>query len=632
MEWFAEENPVMGGIKGQGIATLLRTGKLDNISVLVRETIQNSWDARLSDRETVKVSFTGRSLSGARLVSLRELMATKSMPVGITELSNSFSNTELNVLIIRDENCEGLGGPVRADDVDVELGGKNRYASFLLNVGASEHSEGDGGQFGYGRSIAYRVSKPLAIVVYSRTMNEAGKPESRLIGSMLSNGFKMKEKSYTGRHWWGEINLSGGGCAPLVGPHADQLAINAGFEQYEKEQFGTSIMIIDPTFGEEFEGALSYIADSIVWNMWPKMISSGGRKAPMAFEVWNGESEIKICDPRTTYPLSEFCAAYDSLKDATGGKSASAIGKPKLTGEVVQKVECLNPRFDIGYLSLRKFPTQLAGHIWSALDDEDGGDPRSSDPVGLSTHHVAIMRTPELIVDYLSFRESPDDTFSWVGVFRTTDEMDIHFKNSEPPTHDAWNKQALEKGVGKTAVGVGLERIKRLSSEYSDLLSPLVPPAAAGVTALAKSLSKGFMSSVEVPTRGGGGGGGGGGGLLGSKVDFILSAGKQTRAGDRDRKIAVNVLLAKSTRTIFSLNLSIIAAVAEGDSGSAVDEDVVGVEQVKNKDGKLLWKKKIGRPECNFDSTTTDFPLQVMVEASQDFAVSLEVTGKRIQL
>ncbi len=267
------------------------------------------------------------------------------------------------------------------------------------------------------------------------------------------------------------------------------------------------------------------------------------------------------------------------------------------------------------------------------MDDEDGGLPRTSDPIGANTHHVAIMRTPELIVDYLSFRESPDDAISWVGVFRTNDEMDTHFKNSEPPTHDAWNKQALDKGIGKTAVGIGLERIKRLSSEFSDLLSPPVPPASAGVAALAKQLSRNFMSSVDIPLPGDGGTGGrtGGGGTggVGTKVDFVLSAGQISKMSSGTRTLKLNVALAKANRSAFSMQISMKAAIAEGDIDSSEDHEIVWVQGVSNKDGRSLWASKQGSKMCDFVVSSTDFPLQVVVNSTTDYAVSIDVVGRR---
>ena len=188
MKWLSEENPPMGGPRGLALIGLLNAQKLDDVSILVRETTQNSWDARLSNSESVGLRFASWNLSeqmadDARNMFLEGLPSVKE----VEPLRRSLNRPNPSVLMVRDLNCHGLDEATLRKENDPD--GKNRYISFLLNFGDSRHSEGDGGSYGFGRSITYRLSRSRFIVVYTRAKNTSGNLESRLVGSLLTENF-----------------------------------------------------------------------------------------------------------------------------------------------------------------------------------------------------------------------------------------------------------------------------------------------------------------------------------------------------------------------------------------------------------------------------------------------------------
>jgi hypothetical protein len=202
--------------------------------------------------------------------------------------------------MVRDLNCHGLEGATLPND-RVE-GAKNRYISFLLNFGDSKHSAGDGGSYGFGRSITYRMSRSRFVIVYTRARNLSGELESRLIGSLLTGDFD----GHTGRHWWGSAKRET--CQPLVGKKADDIATLVGAPVYGQDESGTTVLILDPVI-EDLPSLMSFIADSIVWNMWPKMIPRSDGSLPMVFEVFHEGTPMEIKDPTTVYPIADFCKA-----------------------------------------------------------------------------------------------------------------------------------------------------------------------------------------------------------------------------------------------------------------------------------------------------------------------------------
>jgi hypothetical protein len=624
MKWFGEPSPAMGGIKGQGIATLLRTNRLDDLSVLVRETIQNSWDARLTESKTVEVSFSGWTVSSEQLASIKSVVDLEGVPPELKAVRASLRKTKLPVVLIRDKNCQGLGGPVRGDLVDGSKGSKNRYASFLLNVGGAEHSAGDGGAFGYGRSIAYRVSKPLLVIVYTRTQHELKKAESRFIASMLSDHFENSGVTYTGRHWWGEAHPKW--CSPVLDDEADELADQTGIGRYASGEFGTSILIIDPTFGDDLGESMKFIADIIPWNVWPKMIPNPGGHKPMTFDVLLNSKSIQICDPEKTYPLKEFCAAY---RDVQLAEDRSRVGRRDGLGSIVHLVEVKQPKIEVGLLGLRRFVKPATERAWATLGEAE--EELSANPLGESPRHVALMRTPELIVDYLRQKHSPDDKLGWVGVFRANDEVDNYFKDSEPPTHDAWNKSSVEKGVGRTVVSVTFDRLKEFTGHFSDQMAPPVPPASAGVRALAQALSEGFMSSVDVVSsqvsRSGAGAGGGNG--KPKKINVALGNPGIRSDADGARIIRLSLSLPPMVSSTGSLVLKVIGGIAEGDSNEPIEEpsSVTILKLESSKTGRTLWNGGKAISVCEVSVKQSDFPLIVSLRSVSDMTVVVDATA-----
>jgi hypothetical protein len=624
MKWFGEPSPAMGGIKGQGIATLLRTNRLDDLSVLVRETIQNSWDARLADTTTVEVSFSGWTVSSKQLAAIKGVIDLDGVPQELKAVRASLAKAKLPVVLIRDKNCQGLGGPVRGDLVNASRGSKNRYASFLLNVGGAEHNAGDGGAFGYGRSIAYRVSKPLLIIVYTRTAHELKKAESRIVASMLSDHFENSGVTYTGRHWWGDTRSNW--CSPVTGDAADEMADQVGIERYGPEERGTSILIVDPTFGDDLVESMKFIADIIPWNVWPKMVANSRGHKPMSFDVSLNGKAIQICDPEKTYPIKEFCAAY---RDVQLAEDRSRIGRRDALGSIVHLVEVRQPKTEVGLLGLRKFVKPATERAWATLGEVE--EELSANPLGESPRHVALMRTPELIVDYLRQKDSPDDKLGWIGVFRANDQVDGYFKDSEPPTHDAWNKSSVEKGIGRTVVSVTFDRLKEFTGQFSDQMAPPVPPASAGVRALAQALSEGFMSSVDVGSSQGGSSGGGSGGSNGKSRKVNIALGNPVIRSDVDgtRIIRLGLSLPPSASTGGLVNLKFVGGIAEGDANEPIEDPstVMILKLESSKNGRTLWTGGKASSSCEVSVKRSDFPLTVSLRSAISVTVVVDATA-----
>jgi hypothetical protein len=624
----------MGGIQGMGIATLLRANKLDDLSILVRETVQNSWDARLSDSQTVGVSFLDWKMSPKQRRALRAMLGGELPDVEPLErLGETFARTDIRVLSVRDVNCHGLDGPTLGDEAVVT--DRNRYVSFVLNVGASEHSDGDGGSFGYGRSITYRISRAMLILIYTRIQGANGYPESRFVASMLTDHFNANGAGYTGRHWWGQVDEAGRTCRPVVGDAADLLAESLGAEPYSVDERGTTIMIIDPVITNDAEEIMKFIADALVWNMWPKMIPDDQGRLPMRFEVVHDGIAVPIREPMETFPISHYCDLLEKLRSARAGEIP--VDQPDQVGTVVRRIESLRPKVDIGLLALKKHPMPTVLEGWAAIkvpvSEAESGEYSACAFKG-NPHHVAVMRTPELVVDYFEYAPSPDEKVCWLGVFRAHDHTDAHFKAAEPPTHDSWNKNSVPRGVGQTVVNRALIDIAKMAKEYSGLLAPKAPPAEAGVKGLAKSLAAAFDQIGHVRSNvrksGGGGGRGPSGGTRAKLVDLVVGSPRMRTGTSSDRMTTVSISVGNRKLDSEVLSVMVRAGIVEGDDvDPAIDSSMVRVLSVESTQGKVIWASKEPTGSVTLRVALMEFPLSVSIESDRNIAVSMVAQGYR---
>lgn len=128
----------------------------DNVQALVRETIQNSLDARLSPVQPVRVRF-GFVTVGPRdylpyLYGLIPHLEATLRERGLPDFSQP-----LKFLIVEDFNTRGLTGDPSVDtDEQAE---DNDFYYFWRNVGRTEKREDVRGRWGLGKAVFHKVSR-----------------------------------------------------------------------------------------------------------------------------------------------------------------------------------------------------------------------------------------------------------------------------------------------------------------------------------------------------------------------------------------------------------------------------------------------------------------------------------------
>lgn len=224
---------------GSSLLRLIQNNNMPILDLLVRESIQNSLDARKEDSKYVEVDYlTGRFNS----IELSQELEKISEP-----LERRFGSGEYEYIAIRDLNTVGLTGVM-----DYKKVKNNEYGNLLklvYEICKPQEVEGAGGSWGIGKTVYFRIGIGL-VIYYSRIKKENGEYESRLAASFVENELDpnamipiYEGMSKRGIAWWGE-KVGENITQPVTDNDyiRDFLRI-FGISEYCNDETGTTIII-----------------------------------------------------------------------------------------------------------------------------------------------------------------------------------------------------------------------------------------------------------------------------------------------------------------------------------------------------------------------------------------------------
>lgn len=477
--WIPEQYPSSGTLGAAGFYKLLGRPRLDPLTVLVRETAQNSWDARDGSGTPVRFRVDAKVLSWDERESLTQrVFVQHDRIVGNRHLSAVLAEPHLVGMYISDRNTHGLGGPVTASRVDE--GDVYDWVDFVLNVGTGNSQAHTGGTYGFGKTIAYVISRANSVVVHSRSVYK-GQVVTRLMACALGERFSMDGRNFTGRHWWGVPTE--GASAPIEGHDAESLARSLGMPEFGPDELGTNLLVVGPDFGGRAPvQGMNFIAEAMLWQLWPKTAGFAA-SPPMELAVsWEG-NEIPIPTPNERPPLAGFVQAFTELT------SPDSDGVVPLGYEQVP-IKRMRPQMAVGDLATVPMVYQSRAIV------DDGHDPSNPDspapaamiPSG-GSHHVALLRSPNLIVEYMEGPPAPESGMEWAGVFKCVDAVDHIFAQAEPPTHDSWSPDLLETGPNRSIVRKALQDVRSAMNTRWGSRATTTDPVASTTAVVAERLS-----------------------------------------------------------------------------------------------------------------------------------------------
>ncbi len=484
-------NPT-GNLASEGVRNQLGRPKLDQLTVLMRESMQNSWDAKSPGRSYLDYDLQLRHATPDQRDFLKHVIFVN-CPANLNIRTALNDSRPLPLLTLSDRGTTGLGGETRADVVVGTDAPPQDFVDFLRNIGQPPDKSLGGGTFGYGKAALYQVSRCRTILVYTRCRYN-GAFQTRFMVAALGYGFTIRASGpahghYTGRHWWGrqEKDL----VEPLLNEQADAVAQGIGMPGFTGATLGTSIMILDFDPGQERtdKQAMDVMLESVRWNLWPKLVPLAGGLPPIRFTASLHGAPCLQPDLSEHYPLQGYAEALKAIRLKNSG------GKPQ--GKV-QLLEIMNrkTRQHFGWLALTYI--MRTGKIRDRKRKSATGRPESD-----RNHHIALMRSAELVVRYLTGPLLQNDMLEYVGVFVASNavEVDRAFAASEPPTHDDWVVETLSDKIQRSCVRVSLNRLKEL---VEDFVSPVTESAVAGDQVPLGAISA-FMGEILTGLPGPGG-------------------------------------------------------------------------------------------------------------------------------
>lgn len=473
---FPEPRPAHGGLAAEGALNLLGRPALDPLVVLIREAAQNSWDARTKDNGPVDFAIDLRTVDEAQRKALAAGLFADLPPRGLgysggslLELGDALDEDDLWLMVLSDTGTRGLGGPLRADTPagDDE---STDFVDLVFNIGQPPDRTLGGGTYGFGKTISYLVSRCRTVIIHTVTEHR-GKLQHRLIAQAVGHQYGYRSRNYTGRHWWGAIK--GHGVEPLTGKAAASLAAKLGFPDLESRGGGTTLAIVAPDLtGKRPEQAATFMAHALLWNFWPKMVPDGPKAPAMRFLVQCEGRPIEVPAPETTPPLNAFAEALTAVRDCESGRR-----KPEdFPTFRIHELRSERPRASLGWLALHPVAAQARPRLDEGFDDE--GEPTTAASFTEPAHHVALMRRPELIVQYRPGVELSNPAVEWAGVFKASEETNAAFAEAEPPTHDDWQPNLVREPWHRRYVNVSRKQIKEhVNNAFG---APVVPDEAPG--------------------------------------------------------------------------------------------------------------------------------------------------------
>ena len=531
----SERMPANGG-RIEGTSPL--AGHFSLPSLLVREAVQNSWDARDDERgaRPVRFSIHGHDLVGGELDHLRTLLPVQDLEgferrsetddsKGTLHPAAVLERPVVRVLVISDRGTVGLCGPTLSGVAwnPVRHGkplprGVQRFANFVRNVGraASDTGGGDGGSYGIGKSVLWMASECGTVLIHTRTTDEHGEPVERFIGSVYGDHFYSNDREFTGRHFLG-VDGPEGSTEPLIGSAAAAAARGLPTPAYNiegEEVGGTTIVIVAPQMHLDWETEMHRIGDAVRWHVWPKRVAGlRSEQSPPDMEIdlaFNGNA-VYLPLPHEDPEIAPYAGA---LVDA-------ALGRVSPEPNRDFEARCGSPAKSLGWTKFRRAGTAdqnafhltltseaLAARVEQVREAPEGAE-RAFDeepvvPFPQPWGHVALVRRePLLLVRYEPISRSSDAASEEVGAFLSARDPDVEeaLTKAEPPAHDEWLYRNVPKDSRsdhrRTYAKRAVEEINRAKRDFLASQRPTVSGRAGSSEQLvSKGLSEGLLGGT----------------------------------------------------------------------------------------------------------------------------------------
>ncbi|WP_030241543.1 helix-turn-helix transcriptional regulator [Streptomyces sp. NRRL S-455] len=463
-----------------------------DVSVLARETCQNSLDERLTvNGQPVRVRYTLHELTGETLARFREaiqwddlyphyeVVRAQDQKVGRVidaGLRDMYEHDRLVLLRVDDYNAAGLTG----DDYD-----DGRFAAVVRRQ-LDSHKSGSsaGGSYGLGKATLWATSR-LGLVLINSTLSEPheGRTERRLIGRLDLPWRQVNGEVCAGPAWLGRPDPDSPGAKVARSWWADEETVEILHLARESGEPGTSFLIIgahdvasladdsSAPEGNETEDDDSIqrmhrrLVRALGKNFWAAMTGGGGRLPLLEASVRtlrNGADVIpeQRVDPSVTQP-----SRTRALKAFLGGTTVEQLTE---AGQVAMTTVPLN-------LPLRGGGRTSQGEHRAVLlvTDAEDADGKPNRVVAMRGNRMTVRDTA---VPGLPLSVNPFQAVLLAGEAAGSQapfaaEAEEFLRAAEPPEHNKWGQT---EELTLTYSSSAYRRINALTRETNAAIKTLV--------------------------------------------------------------------------------------------------------------------------------------------------------------
>ena len=432
-------------------------------ALLVREVIQNSWDAALERRdaeqtsEPFEVRFKFRHESNSRRREIAERLGLWELSYRAATVANRRSlglddtdclvdldeDDDLTLLEISERAGGGMYGPW--------VGDKSKLWLALCSIGMTSEVAGRGGSYGYGKAGLIRGSAIRTVVAYTcfeERPEELGVTR-RLLGMTYWDSHAFDGTSWTGSARFGQLR-QGTGVEPYENDEADVVAEHLGLRVRDpsvESDLGSSFLLVEPTV------EVGDVVSAIERYWWPALYEQS-----LHFEavVEDAEGDEHHPRPQSSETIRPFITAYE----------VATTPQDNRRGSVRRRAFRRHGEFDSpGVLGL--IADQAGWSHPEYSEGESGVEHRSL---------VALVRTPRMVVEYLDAGASAPFVR---GVFVADESVNEPLRLTEPKAHDAWQTVASSDVPARYAdlAKALTRRIKQAVASFRGHLTPIPKPA-----------------------------------------------------------------------------------------------------------------------------------------------------------
>ena len=415
-----------------------------NSEIFAREYLQNSWDsiqAQVAGLEAAGVEVPAHGVefrfvrlqgeAAQRFIDSFGLDGHRKRFAGMNQRhrdDNRLGESALITsapapvdLLIASETCgQGMYGPWHTGG---KAGVVSRLKSALMHTKSEKNSQGAGGSWGHGKKAVANASKCRTIAVYTHFGPRDEYPEdfveTRFLGVSYWRSHDLDELAHVGLGLLGvEVDQIGSFIErfrPLEDEEADQfierlavpgLAVRANGEP---AAFGTSYLIVEPSFGPED------LASALERNWWPLL---GQDRTRIAVHGYDGE-EIRLA-PQEREELRPFLQAQDLATDKVD---------PRERGDSVEPITVSG--IEVGVLALTSDDSENG---WSYADPDH------------NRTLVALVRN-DMVIAYEPFPRKQRQKGPYLRGTLLVDRAENSpaselLRMSEPHLHNEWQTEA----------------------------------------------------------------------------------------------------------------------------------------------------------------------------------------------